>query len=202
MNVVIYSVKQSLKPKRRWIKCPTQMLSVSWVCLYVIFVISVMRKYLDQCSKQHAPHSGATFPQSTLSVTLFLVFSLVFFPVLTPSLLQILFSSLSADLLAHLSECKVPEWENRWKDTRARTPAHKWTHVIICKHKSMHTGAQAHLTNQYIDERRNLLHTHTSTHFQSPPASCLPTLHLINPCVSLTKQERALSSLWTLKQVA
>lgn len=44
--------------------------------------------------------------------------------------------------------------------------------------------------------------THTSTHFQSPPTSCLPTLHLINPCVSLTKQERALSSLWTLKPVA
>lgn len=24
-------------------------------------------------------------------------------------------------------------------------------------------------------------HTHKSTHFQSPPASCLPTLHLIKP---------------------
>lgn len=98
------------------------------------------------------------------------------------------------------SLCEKTE-ENTCMHIRAqvRTWNRMQTH---CMHLGMR-GMQTNLThththkytNEYTYREANLLHTHISTRFQSPPASCLPTLHLINPCVSLTKQERALSSL-------
>lgn len=163
-----------------------------------------MHKHLEQGSKRHAPRSGATFcvrPSPLFSLSR-----------LCPS------SNTTACLRSCFPLSQLTGWhtfqrakslnEKTEEKTRACTWAHKWTHVIICKHRHAHWGLQTHLTrrpiHRWIHARRGkpAAHTHTSTHFQSPPASCLPTLHLINPCVSLTKQERALSSLWTLEQVA
>lgn len=82
---------------------------------------------------------------------------------------QILFSSLSADWLAHLSEDKVPEWEKRRK-THAYT--HIGSQVNTCNHmqtQACSLGCRRILnTNRYTDEytrtETGLLRTHTYTH--------------------------------------
>lgn len=144
----------------------------------------------------HQPH------QSLLHWPLSCFLSVVV-PLLRPQPLQILFSCRSADWLAHLSKDKVPEWEDRRKHTCTLIRAL----VNTCNHMQTKAGAPGcrHFwhTSQHTDKYMHGDVTYTQrTHFQSPSASCFPTLHLINPYLSLTKQERALSSLWTLEQVA
>ncbi len=175
-----------------------------------MFAIFAVYKHLEHGSKRHTPHSGATFLHSSLPLILSCspLFSLsVFVPVLTPRpASDLIFLSLS--WLAGTPFRGQSPWVREQKKTQAC--ARIGAQVNTCNHTQTQAcalGCRLILhTNQYTDEythrEANLLHTHTSTHFQSPPASCLPTLHLINPCVSLTKQERALSSLWTLEQVA
>lgn len=156
--------------------------------------------------------ASRSIPQCHFSALSPRVFSLV--------LSQFCFRSwlLSADWLAHLLVDKVPEWgqhAHAYTPERGSTWDHMQTQTCTLRHlthNKMHTCMHAHTqTHKWIHTHTHIqkeggadayTNTHTSTHFQSPPASCLPTPHLINPCVSLTKQERALSSLWTLKPVA
>lgn len=107
---------------------------------------------------------------------------------------------LSADWLAHLSEDKVHKWGQR-AHACASESGNTWDHMQTQACTLRHLTCTKPHTQEGEPDAYTNTHTHTSTHIQSPLASCLPTVHLINPYVSLTKQERTLSSLWTLKLV-
>lgn len=143
-----------------------------------------MHKHLEHGSKRYFRQAGAIFFP-------FLLFTGLWPPPLSPSsppsvfplffgrvffsrrhLLQIVLS------LSWLAGTPLgggqspPEWE---ENTHMHAHLRRWTHVI----KRKHGHAQRHITHT---------HTHATqegadegTHFQSPPASGLPTLHLINP---------------------
>lgn len=92
---------------------------------------------------------------------------------------------LSADWLARLSGGtgrrggKVPEWEENTRmhpHLRRQDACNQQTQTRTCAaaHHTRHTHTHTHATQEGADE---------GTHFQSPPASGLPTLHLIKPLV-------------------
>lgn len=156
------------------------------VCIcYVVFGIFAMHKHLERASKRRAPHSGAAFLRSPLSPVL--LRSLPCFPPLvfcpssnTPALLQILFSSLSADWLAHLPEDKVPGRENRRKHTRARTRA---TQANTCNHVQTQACALGAADTSYaqppmhrgIHARRGRPAAHTHKHTLPKSSSVMPS---------------------------
>lgn len=143
----------------------------------------IIHRHLENGSKQPALVSGATFLLSPSPICV----SFGFFQFSIRSWL------LSGDWLAHLSADKVPE-----DNTRIHAHLSKGTHM------QTQTCTVRHLTctKLHTQEGKPYVYTHTSSRIQSPPALGLPNLHLINPYASLTKQERALNSLWTLKLVA
>lgn len=93
-----------------------------------------------------------------------------------------------------------------WHTFTGQSP---WGREQKITHVHMHIRAQVPPPNHvqtHMDVYYAYTGTHTAkktkenTHLQSPSVSCRPTLYLRNPYVSLTKQERALSTLWTLKR--
>lgn len=155
------------------------------------FGMLVIHIHLEKGSKPPLLVSGATFLLSSLVSLLCL------------SQFCIRSWLLSADWLAHPSEDKVLKWgqhANACTSEQGNTWDHMQTQTCTLKNLTC-TKLHAHTDTH---RRANLTCTqiHTSTHIQSPAVLCLPNLHLINPYVRLTKQERALSSLWTQKLIA
>lgn len=155
---------------------------------YVTFLIFAIYKHLEQGSKlQTALRRHIFFTFALISNSLRL--TLVFFRLCPSSNTMACFRSCFPLPLSQLTgwhtyqRTKSPsettyacasELKRIWHantNTRTGMPTHQYTHTA-----SPRT---------------------VSTRFQSRPPSCLRTVHLINSCVSLTKQKRVLSSLNT-----
>lgn len=142
-----------------------------------------MHKHLEQGSKRYFRQAGAIFfpfpfiYRSLTSSSLPLIAPLSFSPLLWPSFF------FTAAPASDRVVSQLTGWHTSRRGTKSPRVGGKHTHartseaVNACNQTQTRACAAAHHTHTHATQEG----TDEGTHFQSPPASGLPTLHLINP---------------------